>query len=268
MPEFGRRRSDRILAPVMIRVIGNDASGISFAEETITVSFNQQGARISLTHSLLTDDVILVKNLENDVEEEFRVVGAFQEVFGNRREWGVEALDPETRIWGIEFTPPPEGIQPKVLIECAACKKAAQTPLSSIEYDVLLATALISRHCDRCNETTRWKPSEQIHNVEMVKTTASAGMVRGERRKVRRLKLTMQLRVRNGWGLVDVAQTRDVSKAGLCFISTKRFEVSDEVYITLPFASDQTPVETPGRIVWSAEGTVGRFYGVQYIRNT
>ena len=42
MNETGRRRTDRILAPVRIRVIGNDATGVSFAEETVTVSFNQQ----------------------------------------------------------------------------------------------------------------------------------------------------------------------------------------------------------------------------------
>ena len=84
--EVTRRRSDRILAPVRIRIIGNDASGVSFAEESVTISFNQQGARISLTHSLLPDDIVLVKNLANDIEEEFRVVGGFQQVFGERRE--------------------------------------------------------------------------------------------------------------------------------------------------------------------------------------
>src|SRR6202142_674474 len=105
---LGRRRSERILAPVRIRVIGNDRSGVSFSEETVTVSFNQQGARISLVHSLLPDDVILVTNLENGIEEEFRIVGAFQQVFGNRREWGVEAVNPNSGIWGIEFSHNPD----------------------------------------------------------------------------------------------------------------------------------------------------------------
>ncbi len=259
-----RRRSDRILASVRIRVIGNDAHGVAFGEETVTVTFNQQGARISLNHSLLPDDIVLVKNLENGIEEEFRVVGGFQSS-GSRREWGVEAVNPASGIWGVDFVPPAEGVQPKVLIECAACKRAAQTALSSIEYDVLLAAGIISRHCERCNETTRWKPSEQPLTAEMI--AAGKTIVPGpgqEKRKVRRLKLVMRLRVRSTWGVVEVAQTRDVSKSGLCFVSTQRYQTGEKVFVTLPFSENQAPVETEGAIVWAAEGTTGRFYGVQY----
>jgi len=264
---LGRRRTERILAPVRIQVIGNDVSGVSFAEETVTVSFNQQGARISLTHSLLPDDIVLVKNLENGVEEEFRVVGAFQQVFGSRREWGVEAINTESGIWGVDFAPNDDSAQPKVLVECAACKTAAQITLSSIEYEVLLATGLISRHCDRCNETTRWKPSDQVVTPEiLVRSLKAASKGAQEVRRTRRLRLTMQLRVRNSWGVVDIAQTRDVSKAGLCFVSSQHFSPADEVYITLAYAQHQAPVETKARIVWTAEGTSGRFYGVEYVR--
>jgi hypothetical protein len=261
---MARRRSDRILAPVRIRVIGSDASGVSFGEETVTISFNRQGARISLTHSLLPDDIVLIMNLENKIEDEFRVVGGFQQVFGDRQEWGVEALNPESEIWGVTFAPPAEGVQPKVLIECAACKKAAQSPLSSIEYDVLLSTGLISRHCDRCGETTRWKPSEQPLTAELIKSSATLPPSRWQQRKARRLKLAMRIRVRTSWGQADIAQTRDVSRAGLCFVSTQRHQVGDTVYITLPFAENQAPIETAGKIVWSAESSVGRFYGVCY----
>jgi PilZ domain len=247
-------------------VIGNDASGVSFAEETVTISFNQQGARISLTHSLLPDDIILIKNLENEIEEEFRVVGGLQQVFGDRREWGVEATNTGSEIWGIEFTQPADGLQPKVLIECAACKRAAQAVLSSIEYDVLLSTSLISRHCERCGETTRWKPSEQPITAEIIAASRKADTVNQEKRKTRRLKLTMRIRVRNAWGITDIAQTRDVSKTGLCFVSTQRFQVGDDVFVTLPFADLQTPVETAARIVWLADGSGGRFFGASYTK--
>lgn len=266
MPVEQKRRTDRVLAPVRIRVIGNDVSGVSFSEVTVTVSFNTGGARISLTHSLLPDDIILIRNLANDIEEEFRVVGAFQKVFGDRREWGVEALNPESGIWGIDYTPPAEGLQPKVLIECAACKNAVQSPLSTIEYDVLLATGLISRHCDRCNETTRWKPSDQPVTPEMIRESARTEPPSTERRKSRRLKLVMRLRVRTIWGVTDIAQTRNVSKGGLCFMSAKVFSVGDELFITLPFADNQTPVETPARVVWTRVEEAGRFCGVCYVK--
>jgi hypothetical protein len=246
--------------------MGSDATGIAFSEDTVTVSFNQQGARISLTHSLLSDDVILILNKTNNREEEFRVVGAFQQVIGDRREWGVEALNPENNIWGVEFTLPPEGLQPKALIECAACKKAVQSFLSSIEYDVLLAIGMISRHCDRCKETTRWRPSEQTLLPEMIETGPKPPAQLTEQRKARRLKLVMRIRVQNSWGVTDVAQTRDVSKAGLCFLSAQRFNVGDEISVVLPYASNQVPVYTKGRIAWSALCKGGRYYGVAYLR--
>jgi len=263
--ELTRRRSDRILSPIKIQVIGNDGMGVSFAEETTTVTFNQQGARISLTHSLLLDDVILIRNLENNQEDEFRVVGAFQQVFGDRREWGVELLNPSSKIWGVEFSLPAEGLSANVLIECGACKKAAQSSLSSIEYDVLLATGLLSRHCDRCGEYTRWRPSTQAVSADMLVSSRSPAN-QAERRKVRRLKLNMRIRVRNNWGISDICQTRDVSKAGVSFVSSQIFNVRDEVYITLPFTDQSTPVETKSRVVWSAQGQSGRFYGVAYIK--
>ena len=262
----GRRRSDRILGPVRIRVIGNTAAGISFSEETETISFNQQGARISLTHDLLPDDVVLIKNLGNQIEDEFRVVGGFQQVFGGRQEWGVEAINPASEIWGVEFISPAEGIEPKVLIECAACNTAAHGALSSIEYEVLLATGLITRHCRRCGETTRWKPSTQVLTAEVVAANVIKVAVEGERRKTKRLKLTMRIRVRTVWGVSDIAQTRDVSKAGLGFVSNQRFQPTDEVYITMPFIDRQVPVETKGKIIWTLEGPVGRLYGVYYVK--
>jgi hypothetical protein len=261
------RRSDRILAPIPIRVIGSDISGVGFSEDTTTVSFNKHGASISLTHSLLPDDVILILNKRTNIEEEFRVVGALQHVFGERSEWGVEALNPETNIWGVEFTPPPEGTQPKALIECGACLSVVQSPMYSIEYDVLLMTGLISRHCNRCGETTRWRPSQQTDLPAMVMEVRRPAPST-DRRKAKRLRLVMRVRARNAWGVIDVAQTRDVAKAGLCFLSPKVFTVGEEIHMILPFAANSVPVESKAKIIWSnlAEGSASRYYGVFYLK--
>jgi hypothetical protein len=261
-----RRRSDRVLAPIPIRVIANDASGVAFSEDAVTVTFNREGARISLTHTLLVDDVILVLNKKTNLEEEFRVVGAFQQVTGDRREWGVEAVNPDANIWGIDFTPPSEELRPKALIECGGCKHLVQSPLSSIEYDVLLAIGMISRNCDRCKETTRWKPSQQTALPEILSSVPKKPAVQTGTRRVKRINLVMRVRVRNAWGVVDVAQTRNVSKLGLCFLSTKVFSKHDEVSIVLPFAAGSVPVETKGRIIWTANTQGGFYYGVEYLK--
>lgn len=266
--EEKKRRSDRILAPVPIRVLGSDINGVGFAEDTTTVSFNKHGACISLTHALIPDDVVLILNKRTHIEEEFRVVGSTQSVFGDRFEWGLEAVNPESAIWGIEFTLPPEGMQPKALIECGACQTVAYSPMFSIEYDVLLATGMISRHCERCGETTRWRPSQQAVLPEMVTETRATASPSTDRRKARRLKLVMRVRARNSWGVTDVAQTRDVSKAGLCFLSAKLFTVGEEIHMILPFAANSVPVESKAKVVWSnlAEGSASRYYGVSYMK--
>jgi hypothetical protein len=262
------RRSDRILAPIPIRVIGSDVSGVGFSEDTSTVSFNKHGASISLTHALIPDDVILILNKRTNIEEEFRVVGALQHVFGERSEWGAEAMNAESGIWGVEFTPPPEGTQPKALIECGACLTVIHSPMFSIEYEVLLVTGLISRHCDRCGETTRWRPSQQTDLPEMVTEARKAPAPSTDRRKARRLKLVMRVRARNNWGVTDVAQTRDVSKAGLCFLTPKLFTVGEEIHMILPFAANSVPVESKAKVIWSnlAEGSPARYYGVVYMK--
>ena len=175
-------------------------------------------------------------------------------------------MNPDGKVWGIEFSPPAEGLQPKVAVECAACKTAMHSTLSSIEYEVLLAMSIITRHCSRCGETTRWKPSEQFLLPDVAATATEPVPAEKERRKARRLKLSMRLRIRNDWGTVEIAHTRDVSKNGLCFVSKKVFGVGEEIYITLPFADYQAPLETKGAIVWISEGPAGRYHGVKYLR--
>lgn len=263
--DMSRRRSARIVGPIPVRVIGNDAKGVAFGEDAITVCFNKQGARISLTHSLLVDDIILILNHHNGIEEEFRVVGALCPVIGERAEWGVEAVNPDGKIWGIEFSKPSEDLQPIAVIECGSCKRVIQTELSSIEYDVLLAVGMISRNCTRCNETTRWKPKPDVVQSD-IEAVPRAATVTPERRAVKRIKLVMRVRVRNPWGVTDVAQTRDVSKTGLCFLSNNVYGVGEEVFVVLPFAANSIPVETRGRIEWSSPTPAGRYYGVIYIK--
>ncbi len=262
MDESGNRRSDRIFTLVQIRVSGEDTEGIPFVEETATIAIGQHGASIHLTHAVLPDQVLRIRNLRNGIEESFRVVGEVQRSFGTRREWGVEILNPQSGIWGMDFTPPPEGVQPKVLVRCVDCASVAFRPLSAMDYSVLLTKGMISGHCERCDQMTRWKPSEEPPAGQDVFFPTRRGSVDADQRKTQRLRLAMRMRVQNSKGDTDFVQTIDVSKTGACFLSTRQYRVGEEVSITFPYSRNQKPVHTAARIVWCQEIPTGRLYGV------
>jgi hypothetical protein len=264
LEEVKRRRSDRILVPLRIRVTGLDASSEPFEEDSVTISVNKHGACISLQHQLVSDQKLTIKNLENGVATEFRVVGELRQVFGSRREWGVETLCPECNTWGLDFALPPEGVQPKVMICCAVCKNGALSTISSIEFDVLLYTGVISRHCERCDQTTRWEPSGHSPEPQLVARAVKPVPSPLERRRHRRLKLTMLVRVRNAKGESEIVQTLDVSKGGVCFVSKRGYKVGELLLLTLPSTDKPAPIEASGRVVRAQSTPRGNIYGIMF----
>jgi hypothetical protein len=260
------RHTNRVYATLPIRVIGTDHMGISFVEDTTTVCINQNGARISLAHSLLLDDVVLIRNLKNLNEAEFHVVGIVQRAFGSRAEWGVELVHPNSNIWGAEFFAPPNQTLAKVWIECGACRKPAEVKLSAFQYDVLLATGLISRHCDRCFETTRWKPAEQEPAGLGEATEAEPGIPTASQRLTRRVRMAFRMRVRSEAGISEITKTRDVSRKGLCFESTQQFQTGKRAYVTIPYSDQATALEVPVEIRWVSKTNDHQLYGASYIK--
>jgi PilZ domain len=257
-----KRRSDRILAPLRIRVTGVDAAKRHFEEDAITISVNKHGACISLLHDLRADQQISIRNLENNIETRFRVVGELRQVFGDRREWGVETACPECNIWGLDFEQPPDHVQPKALICCSKCKKGVLCSLSSIEYDVLLSSGAISRQCAPCGQTTRWEPCKHASDLEVESPAADPLLV--ERRKHRRVSLSMLLRIRNQEGDGEVCQTMDVSKGGARFLAKHRYRVGEILYLTLPSKDKPHPVEVRARVIRVQSAERGFQYAVKY----
>ena len=96
---------------------------------------------------------------------------------------------------------------------------------------------------------------------------AGAGPIEADRRKYRRLNLTMLVRIRDGRNKVENVQTLDASKSGLGFVSRRKYEVGEQVYLTLPLPEGpKESKETPGRIVRAYQGTAGQVYGVDFGR--
>jgi len=246
-----RRRSERLYLTIPIRVFGTDPSGRDFCEDTLTTSVNRHGARIRLENSLVVSEEVHITNLTNNREDHFRVVGPVGErprgaAFGD---WGVQCLQPEKNIWGIEFRDSPEEAgEASALLECCSCSSVASVQLSYEEMDALAATKLLSRECSQCRQGTLWKAASPdrrrqepaaIPNalaaaglpqqtpvppprVEPIGKPAPAeeGRTGQERRQERRLALRVSIRIRAQDGAAEITKTENLSKTGARFLSS------------------------------------------------
>src|SRR5208337_4182620 len=103
MVEYQTRRSCRVALSVPIRIIGIDYRGIDFTEEAHTIIVNLHGAKIRLSHQLLPDSEIRLHSHPTGQDSVFRVVSKLQSPELKFTYWGVEDLDPQKNIWGVDI---------------------------------------------------------------------------------------------------------------------------------------------------------------------
>jgi Tfp pilus assembly protein PilZ len=57
----------------------------------------------------------------------------------------------------------------------------------------------------------------------------------------------------------------NISECGGCVLTAGKFDVGEEVVLTLSFAREAQPIETPGRIIWINQGPSGTLqYGLKF----
>jgi hypothetical protein len=105
-----RRRSQRVLMQVGIRVRGKDAQGKDFEEMTETLAVNAHGALILLNVRVISGAIIHVKHNKTEEEQECHVA-FLGPVRSGRAEVGVEFTSPRPTFWRVAF--PPEDWSPK-----------------------------------------------------------------------------------------------------------------------------------------------------------
>jgi hypothetical protein len=114
IPDFplARRRSQRVVMQVPVRVRGDDVGGRAFDEETETLAINAHGAFILLQVRVSRGAQIMLKHNRTGEEQECRVlhVGPLR---GNKAEVGLEFSSPRAHFWRVYF--PPEDWTPKSL---------------------------------------------------------------------------------------------------------------------------------------------------------
>jgi hypothetical protein len=274
-----RRKTERVMLAIPIRVLAFGSSCGDFTEETETVQVNRAGARIVLKHRVTPGDTIRIVNLQNFREADFRVVGAACLEPGRAAEWGIEYSEFERNIWGIEFPAPldDDNHQAGALLVCRQCGSEALAPLTLVEVDILETCGLIQRLCSRCRQFCPWtyadverRPKHLPPAAVFPPGPARAGPRQGgvERRAHKRLPLKLPVRVRDHRGEQEIAKTEDVSKGGFAVCLSMRLKVGEIVGVNCPYTEgDQTP-EQKAEVRRQAVFTPGErwLYGLRYIR--
>lgn len=107
---MSRRRSQRVLMQVGIRVRGKDAQGKEFEEMTDTLALNAHGALVLLNARVISGAIIHIKHNKTEEEQECHVA-FLGPVRRGRAEVGVEFTSPHPTFWRVAF--PPEDWSPK-----------------------------------------------------------------------------------------------------------------------------------------------------------
>jgi hypothetical protein len=155
------RRSGRLFKSVPILLIGSDADGRVFTEETHTVVLSLHGAGIISNHKLLAEQEIILRSAETNREAEIRVVGEIGSEEGHHT-YGVAFLEEDLDFWGMDFPPPPSPAERplELVLECGSCGETVTLLNGDYEFDVCTIHGGLVRYCTDCGFATVWKRPE------------------------------------------------------------------------------------------------------------
>ncbi len=153
-----KRRSGRIAKELAIVLLGTDATGKVFSEETITVVLSRHGAGVVTRYRFSPDERLTLRLPSSAKEAEIRLVGQIGGEPG-RYVYGVTFVDPNPDFWPMEFPPPDpfEIASQQIALECSMCQAREDVEHGLIEEDVYSVNGNILRYCAECGTSTPWK---------------------------------------------------------------------------------------------------------------
>lgn len=279
---LGGRRSDRVSLTLLLEASGTDRHGQQFTEPSRTLVINRAGAVIVLNRELDPEQQI---HLRRQSLTESRRQGRARVVrkLGQQKEgylYGVEILDADTDLWGVEFPATGESAEAvaRMLLECTYCRRREVAYLGELELRGFEANRGIARHCKTCGVPSIWI---QTHHEDEKKLAARAA--RGRRvneagesateneqrdRQRTRVKTRLTACIRQSDSDDELAVCEDISPVGMCFRSKRRFDINASVLIAVPYSPDAANIFLPARIVYSEElPKAGLFrHGTEYHR--
>jgi hypothetical protein len=291
-----QRRSGRLTIAVPILLIGTDDEGRVFSEETHTVVLSRYGAGIVSREKFFAEQELILRVVKTGREAEVRVVGEI----GNQDDlhtYGVTFVNEEGDFWQVEFPPSPVWRPVGLILECGGCKQIVELRDGDFEYDICAIHGGLARFCNECGLLTVWRKSIQSAPVakDEPKTTeaqrittqttglepvsdkpdefvALADAMEGVERRVRvRAKVSFSACVRSEAFGDDIVQCVDMSRGGVCFRSSKKYNKEMPVQIAVPFApdaKDAPAIFIRGKIVYAKELTEEAMWrcGVEFVR--
>jgi hypothetical protein len=105
-----RRRSQRVLMQVGIRISGKDSQGKNFEEFTETLAINAHGALVLLAARVTSGSAVHVRHNKTEEEQECHVA-FLGPVRGGKAEIGLEFTAARPTFWRVAF--PPEDWTPR-----------------------------------------------------------------------------------------------------------------------------------------------------------
>jgi hypothetical protein len=105
-----RRRSQRVLMQVPVRLRGKDVQGQDFEEFAETLAINAHGALVLLSARVTSGGLVMMRHNKTEEEQECHVA-FLGPVRGGKAEIGLEFSAPRPTFWRVAF--PPEDWSPK-----------------------------------------------------------------------------------------------------------------------------------------------------------
>jgi hypothetical protein len=278
-----QRRSDRVSLILLLQASGTDINGQEFAEPARTMQINRTGAVILLDRDLRPDQQIDIKRKaasEAHRQSKVRIVGQF----GRQEEgyiYGIEILQPESDVWGIEFPPIAESEEAvaRMLLECTYCRGREVVYLNELELRGFETTRGIARHCKTCAVPSIWTQAPHEDEKKLAsraargrRAQAPAGEIpaTGEQRERQRLRMKTRLTacIRQANEDDELAVCEDISPVGMCFRSKRRYDKDAAISVAVPYSPEAANIFLSARVVYCEEmPKAGLFrHGVEYRR--
>jgi PilZ domain len=277
------RRTDRVSLTLFLEISGTDSQGRPFAEPSRTLLVNRNGAVILFERALLPGQTVHLRRRaasEAHRQADARVVGEF----GKQEDgilYGIEIVDKDADLWGIEFPPTPDSGEAvaRMLLRCTYCGSRELTYLNEMELRGFETNRGIARHCKTCGIPAIWTQAPHEDEEKLTPRTArarrasdeAAQLSRGEDqrgRKRMRLKTRLTACIRQPGSDDELAVCEDISPLGMCFRSKRRFDADTLIDVAVPYSPEAANIFLPARIIYSEKlPKAGLFrHGTEYRR--